>query len=125
MSLQPLDNGNSGYILTVKDTSRLMSKTYKVKTRGVVLSAGVMGTVSLLLKQKYQGKTLPAISELLGSRVRTSSEPLVSVCVNKKYANGEKVEVCNAPSITFIIAADDETNIEIVRYNKSSDLSLT
>jgi len=114
----------SGYIITVKNISKLFkSKTYTIKTRGVVVSAGVLGTIPLLLNQKYEEKTLPAISDLLGQKVRTNSETLISVSTNKKDESGRPIEVCNSPGISSIFAADEETNIEIVRYNKGSDPS--
>jgi cholesterol oxidase len=121
--IEPIDDGKGGYIVTVKDTSKFFSRTYTVKTRGVVLSAGVLGSVPLLLDQKYKKKTLPGISDLLGTKVRTNSETLVTVSTNKKDEQGQPIEVCNGPSISSIMAADDETNIEVVRYNKGSDMS--
>lgn len=114
--------GDAGYEVTVKDTSGWwFSKTYTIKTRGMVLSAGVLGTVPLLLQQKYVTKTLPDISPLLGRQVRTNSETLLPVSTRKKDSNGKAIEVCNSPAITSLIAADDETNIEVVRYPAGSD----
>jgi len=114
--------GEAGYIITVKDTSKMFRpKTYTIRTRGLVISGGVLGSVPLLLNQKYVDKTLPNISDLLGTKVRTNSETLITASVRKRDDNGEKIEVCNAPGITSIMAADDETNIEIVRYSKGSD----
>ncbi|HEB26906.1 MAG TPA: GMC family oxidoreductase [Porticoccus sp.] len=114
--------GDAGYEITVKDSSGFgFAKTYKLKTRGIVLSAGVFGTISLLLDQKYKGKTLPDISPLLGRQVRTNSETLIPVSTRKRDANGKAVEICHGPAISSIISADDETNIEIVRYAPGAD----
>ena len=74
-----LRDGSAGYELTVQcSTSRFFKKPYKIRTRGVVVSAGVMGTIPLLLKMRDQLKTLPNISAWLGQQVRTNSETLIT-----------------------------------------------
>jgi len=117
-------NGEDGYEITVKDLSNFfLPRSYTIKTRGLVLSAGVLGTVPLLLKQKQVHKTLPNISDQLGAKVRTNSETLIPVTIRKKDAQGKPVEIWQGPGISTIMSPDDETNIEIVRYRKGSDLS--
>ncbi len=126
MRIQPLGDGTGkdGYEVTVKDISNYFrSRTYTIKTRGLVLSAGVMGTVPLLLKQKMVDKTLPNISDELGSKVRTNSETLIPVSTRLKDENGKKIETWQGPGISTIFSPDDETNIEIVRYSKGSDFA--
>ncbi len=116
--------GEEGYEIRVKDMSNFFRpRSYTIKTRGLVLSAGVLGTLPLLLKQKHVYKTLPNISEQLGARVRTNSETLIPITIRKKDAQGKPVEIWQGPSISTIMSPDDETNIEIVRYRKGSDLS--
>jgi cholesterol oxidase len=44
-----------------------------------VVSGGVLGTMKLLLDQKYGRKTLTAISDTLGKNIRTNSESLCGV----------------------------------------------
>ncbi|MEH6348050.1 MAG: GMC family oxidoreductase [Bermanella sp.] len=124
--IQPLGNGTGedGYEITIKDISNYFrSRIYTIKTQGVVLSAGVMGTVPLLLKQKMVDKTLPNISDELGRKIRTNSETLIPVSTRLKDAQGKAIETCEGPSISSIISPDDETNIEIVRYGKGSDFA--
>ncbi len=126
MRIQPLGNGTGedGYEITIKDISRILfPRIYTIKSRGVVLSAGVMGTVPLLLKQKMVDKTLPNISDELGRKIRTNSETLIPVSTRLKDAQGKPIETCEGPSISSIISPDDETNIEIVRYGKGSDFA--
>ena len=126
LRIQPLGNGTGedGYEITIKDISNYFrSRIYTIKTQGVVLSAGVMGTVPLLLKQKMVDKTLPNISDELGRKIRTNSETLIPVSTRLKDAHGKAIETCEGPSISSIISPDDETNIEIVRYGKGSDFA--
>ena len=116
--------GEEGYEITVKDMSNYFRpRWYKIKTRGLVLSAGVMGTVPLLLKQKMKLKTLPNISDQLGAQVRTNSETLIPVSTRLKDKDGKRIETWDGPGISTIFSPDDETNIEIVRYSKGSDLA--
>jgi cholesterol oxidase len=108
-------DGSAGYELTVKQpTAGFFKESYKIRCRGVVLSAGVMGTVPLLLKMRDQEKTLPDISRWLGQQVRTNSETLLT-------ANNLNQEVWEGPTITSMMAADDNTNMEINRFRKGSD----
>jgi cholesterol oxidase len=125
--IEPLPNaqgvrdGSAGYELTVvKSTAWLFRQTYKVRTGGVVLSGGVMGTVPLLLKSKYFDKTLPALSELLGRQVRTNSETFMSVSFKDPKPAGQD-EIWEGTAITSIFSPDDETNIEPCRFPKGSD----
>lgn len=114
-SADDVRDGSAGYELTVQSaTKRFFKKPYKIRCSGVVVSAGVMGTVPLLLKMRDEAKTLPNISAWLGQQVRTNSETLIT-------ANNLSEEVWDGPSITSMMAADDDTNIEINRFRKGSD----
>ncbi len=108
-------DGSAGYIVSVVESGAgLLPRRYSVKTRGVVVSAGVMGTVPLLLNMRDIRKTLPNISPLLGQQVRTNSETLLTV-------TDAAQELCEGPTISSGMAADDETNMEINRFPKGSD----
>jgi cholesterol oxidase len=50
-----------------------------VTARHVILAAGVLGTLRLLFQARDVDRTLPAVSDRLGSRVRTNSEAIVGV----------------------------------------------
>jgi cholesterol oxidase len=119
--IEPLANsdgvrdGAEGYELTVQSsTKRFFKKRYKIRCRGVVVSAGVMGTVPLLLKMRDGTRTLPNISSWLGQQVRTNSETVIT-------ANNLSHEVWEGPSATSMITADDDTVMEINRFRKGSD----
>jgi cholesterol oxidase len=96
---------------------KLGRKTFKSK--GLVVSAGVLGTLKLLFDQKHVHKTLPNLSSTLGESVRTNSESLLGVVGPRgsKYNNGV--------AISSVFNPDDDTHIEIVKYpDKSSAMKL-
>jgi cholesterol oxidase len=108
-------DGSAGYEVTVAESGHgLFRRRYRLRTRGVVLSAGVLGTVPLLLHMRDGARTLPNVSHLLGQQVRTNSETLISVADSAE-------ELCEGPTISSGIAADDQTNVEINRFPKGSD----
>ncbi len=88
------------------------------RARGVVFSASVLGTVKLLNKCK-QGGLLPAISDRLGHYVRTNSEALLGV-----KSRDKDIDWNDQVAITSGIYPDATTQIEMVRYNKGSDVLL-
>ena len=109
------EDGSAGYELTIEKTlNRFFKQPYKIRCRGVVVSAGVMGTVSLLLKMRDKSKTLSNISPWLGQQIRTNSETLLT-------ANNMNTEVWEAPTITSMMSSSDDTTIEINRFRKGSD----
>jgi cholesterol oxidase len=77
-----------------------------------------MGSVKLLMKCKHEG-LLPNISDQLGNFVRTNSEAFLAV-----KSNDTSVDWNDQIAITSGIYADDTTHIEMVRYNKGSDVLL-
>ncbi len=112
------DDGKHGYLITVEEeyqqNKKYKKKTYTLTTRAVVVSAGVLGTVPLLLKMRDQYKCLPHISSILGQKIRTNSETLTSIVDMKQ-------SVHDGVAISSFISIDDDTNIEINRFNKDSD----
>jgi cholesterol oxidase len=84
-------------------------------SRGVVLSAGVLGTVKLLLQMKDEGH-LPKLSPRVGDYLRTNSEALVGV----RSRTGEDFSKGLAISAGFY--PDEKTHVEVVRYGKNSDV---
>ena len=107
-------DGSAGYKIKIKDTSHRNSHIYTLTTRGVVLSAGVMGTVPLLLKMRDKDKTLPNISAWLGQQIRTNSETLTT-------ANNTTKKVDDGVAISSFISVDKDTNIEICRFREGAD----
>lgn len=88
-----------------------------VLTRNVIFSAGVMGTLGLLLRLRDVTGSLPNISPRLGDRVRTNSEALLGAISRSK-----DVDYSKGISITSIFNADAVTRIEPVRYPAGSSL---
>ncbi|NQU62959.1 MAG: GMC family oxidoreductase [SAR324 cluster bacterium] len=109
---------NGGYeILTHSPSGAQPDKVYT--SRGAVFSGGVMGTVKLLHQCKQKG-LLPDISDQLGNVVRTNSEALLGVKSNDKKTNWN-----DQIAITSGIYPDETTHVEMVRFNKGSDLLLS
>ncbi|MBL4744953.1 MAG: GMC family oxidoreductase [Flavobacteriaceae bacterium] len=83
------------------------------KTKGIILSGGVLGTLDLLLKQKYTYKTLPKLSDTLGENLRTNSESLIGVI-------SKEVKLNNGVAISSVFNPDDDTHIELVKFPNGS-----
>lgn len=115
IKITPLNHdGSDGYEVVVKETINKKSREYTLRSRGVVVSAGVMGTVPLLLKMRDKYKTLPKISSLLGQEIRTNSETLTT-------ANDTREKVDDGIAISSFISVDDNTNMEVNRFREGSD----
>jgi cholesterol oxidase len=98
-------------------TSVLRRRASRVRARHVIVSAGVLGTLDLLLKCRDTARTLPRISPRLGDRVRTNSEALLGSVSRRSSTDYSK-----GLAITSIFNADPVTRIEPVRYPAGSDL---
>lgn len=115
IKIVPLNSdGSQGYEITVKETLDKKVRQYTLRSRGIVLSAGVMGTVPLLLRMRDQHKTLPNISALLGQEIRTNSETLTT-------ANNTREKLDDGVAISSFISVDADTNIEVTRFPEGSD----
>ena len=107
-------DGSNGYVVEYKQsTSVLFSKKRRVKTKGVVLSGGVLGTIRLLLNMK--SKELPNLSNQLGNFIRTNNESLVLVTSNQKEKDFSK-----GVAIGSIFSVDEHSHLEPVRYGSGS-----
>jgi cholesterol oxidase len=116
IDIRPLSaDGSDGYEITCARTTGVSGRKTVFRTKGVVLSAGVLGTLSLLLKMKETGR-LPRLSDDLGQRVRTNSEAILAV-----RANSENVDFSKGVAITSSVHPDDNTHMEPVRYAKGND----
>ena len=86
------------------------------KPGGVVFSAGVLGTLPLLLKLRQNG-SLPNLSAKLGDQTRTNSESLIGIrCDDAPEDLSEGIAIGSG----FML--DEETQVEAVRYHKGSDV---
>ena len=115
-----LESGQSpaaGYEIVYRSSTAVLSPRRSVLARRVIVSAGVLGTLKLLLDCRDRFHTLPHLSEQLGNRVRTNSEALLGSVARRKQVNYSK-----GIAITSIFNADAVTRIEPVRYPEKSDL---
>ncbi|MGF1468066.1 MAG: GMC oxidoreductase [Sandaracinaceae bacterium] len=101
----------TGYVLDVRGPSGRRA----VVADRVVLSAGVMGTVPLLLKMKEDPEGLPGLSPRVGAAVRTNSEALCGV-----IAPGRERDFSRGVAITSILHTDEHSHLEPVRYAAGS-----
>ncbi len=83
------------------------------RAKNLVVSGGVLGTMKLLLKQKYHYKTLQDLSDRLGDNIMTNSESLCGVSHADRQLN-------NGLAISSFFNPDEHTHIETVKYNDES-----
>lgn len=115
-TVQKIEKIEDGYLIYTYDTTSLIKKAKKYKAKQVILSAGVMGTLDILYKNKYVYKTLPDISDKLGEVVRTNGESILgATSFNHDY------DLSKGLAIGAKIMPDEYTKIEGVRYPKGSD----
>lgn len=105
---------NGIYTLSTQHSTAFFgTKLLDLKARGIVMSGGVLGTMQLLLKQKYHYNTLPNLSDKLGEKVRTNSESICGVgLANEKLNNGI--------AISSIFQADEHTHVEVFKFPTGS-----
>jgi cholesterol oxidase len=102
------------YIETRKITSFLLKQKQIFRAKGIVVSAGTLGTLELLLKQKYRYSSLPLISDKIGVNLRTNAETLSAV-------SGAREKLNNGIAITSVFHPDPQTHVEIVKYPDKSN----
>ncbi len=105
------------YAVVYRTSTRLFKKTKTVYARNVIFSAGVMGTMKLLLTLRDVKKSLPKLSGRLGTMVRTNSEGLLG-----SVARTSEVNYSEGVAISSIYNHDEQTRIEPVRYPDGSSL---
>lgn len=107
------DKGGNGYRILWKSSTNLFKTKHETKTKGIIFSGGVLGTVPLLLKLKE--KSLPNLSSKVGRGIRTNSESLLGVTSTKK-----DTVFSDGVAIGSIFNTDDHSNVEPVRYPSGS-----
>lgn len=107
-AIRPVKEGREGYALLVK-TPR---GEEVIRTRGVVLAAGVLGTVRLLLVMKREGYPLPPE---VGRNVRTNSESLIGIMTRPGMG-----DFSGGVAIGSILKLGDDRHMEAVRYTRTS-----
>ena len=99
---------------TGRITSLLKRDVRIFKSRNIVFAGGTLGTLELLLKQKYKYGTLPLLSDKLGFELRTNAETLCAV-------SGAAEKLNNGLAITSVFSPDILTHVEIVKYPDNSN----
>jgi cholesterol oxidase len=111
IDVKPLSSdGKDGYELTYTNPYAWFGKKKKIRSKGVIFSGGVLGTVKLLLEMKHK-KRLPKLSDKLGDFVRTNSESLLGITnidKSRDYSRGV--------AIGSIIHNDEHTHIEPTNF---------
>jgi cholesterol oxidase len=108
---------DTGYEITYRTSTSLFKKHEKISAKNVIFSAGVMGTMKLLLNLRDVKKSLPKLSPKLGTMVRTNSEGLLGSVARKSDINYSE-----GVSISSIYNYDEITRVEPVRYPDGSSL---
>lgn len=105
------------YEVTFKSSTSPFARKQTVVAKQVIFSAGVMGTMKLLLHLRDVKKSLSKLSPRLGDVVRTNSEALLGGLARKNDINYSE-----GVSISSIFNADENTRVEPVRYPDGSSL---
>jgi cholesterol oxidase len=112
-----LMSGMARYAVTYRSSTSPIKYKHTVHARNVIFSAGVMGTMKLLLNLRDVKGSLPFLSRRLGHMVRTNSEALLG-----SVARTSDINYSEGVSISSIYNHDEITRIEPVRYPDGSSL---
>ena len=117
---QSMVNGprsNARYAVTYRSSTSPLKRKHTVYAHNVIFSAGVMGTMKLLLNLRDVNKSLSRLSRRLGHMVRTNSEALLGSLARKSDINYSQ-----GVAISSIYNHDEITRVEPVRYPAGSSL---
>jgi cholesterol oxidase len=117
IDVRPLTFDQARYAVTYQTSTSLFKQEHTVYARNVIFSAGVIGTMKLLLNLRDVKRTLPRLSPRLGHMVRTNSEALLG-----SVARGSDINYSQGVAISSIYNHDESTRIEPVRYPDGSSL---
>ena len=113
--LVPLSAGAGYEVVTQRSTSLLGRAGPRLRAKRVILATGVLGTVELLLKNRDQYGSLPAVSARLGDFVRTNGESLLGATSFDAHR-----ELSRGIAIGAAFHPNSLTKIESVRYPSGS-----
>lgn len=119
VDIKPLGrgDGSDGYaVISERSGAWFRKQRRQLTARGVVVSAGALGTNYLLRRCKEAG-SLPRISDRLGYLVRTNSESITAVT-----KNDDSEDFTDSVAITSSIHPDSHTHIENVTYGRGADV---
>lgn len=121
VDIRPLPEGQPDgaryEVVYERTTAWLFKPQTVVRTRHVVIAAGVLGTLNLLLRLRNETQSLPKMSARLGQMVRSNSEALLGVT-----AREESDDFSKGVAITSHFWIDEVTSVEPVRYPRGSSL---
>jgi len=100
-----------GYEVETTQSTSFSKKKKIYKAKKVILSAGAIGTLSLLMENKYEHKTLSNVSDALGKVVRTNGESLLGAT-----SLDSDIVLSKGIAIGAEFKADEVTKIEAVKY---------
>ena len=106
---------DGGYTVIARHPGAFALRRTRYHARGIVVAAGVLGTLRLLSNLKEKDR-IP-LSSCLGDSVRTNSESLLGV-----RCFGKDVNLAEGVAITSGIYLDPETHVEPVRYPAGSNI---
>lgn len=109
-------DGSDGYLVTTVRSGRWLGKDRRtLRTRGVVVAGGAVGTNVLLRRLKDSG-ALPRLSERLGDLVRTNSEAIVAATSRDRRSDW-RAEI----AITSSVHPDEHTHVTNNTYGAGGD----
>lgn len=109
-------DGRDGYRITTERPGAWFAKDRRTFTaRGVIVSAGALGTNRLLLANKVKG-TLPRLSDRLGELVRTNSESILAISMPD-----DRGKPWFDVAISASIHPSDDTHVEFCTYGRKGD----
>jgi cholesterol oxidase len=120
IDIRPLPAGQADgarYEVIYRRSTRLPfdARRSVVRAKNVVLAAHALGTLKLLFNCRDVTRSLPKISNMLGSNVRTNNEALVG-----STSWDSQRDFSQGIAITSIFAPDELTQVEPVRYPHGS-----
>ncbi len=109
------EDGSDGYLIQYENSTKLFRKGKKIiKTKGVIFSGGVLGTVRLLLDMKTKNY-LSKLSDEVGKNIRTNNENLSLITSKRK-----DIDLSKGIAIGSIFPPNSDGHVEAVRYGAGS-----
>lgn len=105
--------GERGYEVHVRDSTRWWPCRRVLKARGIVFSGGTLGTLQLLLQLRK--RSMPDISAQVGRSIRTNNECLIAITTPDS-----REDFSQGLAIGSVLHADPDSHLEPVRYGPTS-----
>ena len=110
-SLIPLEGG--GYEIELSDPFRSRRRHPSLRSRNVIIAAGVLGTLELLFRCRDVTRTMPNLSKQLGRLVRTNSEAIVGI-----LSPDRDIDLTRGTTISSHFFPDSHTHVTQNRFPK-------